>query len=203
MFQWQYEIQRIFIVTAMVCVPWMAFAKPLRALLIRKRIHRIDRKRVENGDAEAGPPNTVAAAVSATQRTKHSNHVGEIFIHSGIQTIEFVLGSISHTASYLRLWALSLAHARLAEMLWDLVLCQAWHINADYCTGIFLSIIFAVWSILTIGILVLMEGLSAFLHTLRLHWIEFQSKFYHGQGYAFQPFSFNTISKQSSESLEA
>lgn len=62
--------------------------------------------------------------VSPIKKKQHtSNHeFSELFVHQVIETIEFVLGSISNTASYLRLWALSLAHGQLAEVFYHMTL---------------------------------------------------------------------------------
>ncbi|XP_011641985.1 V-type proton ATPase 116 kDa subunit a isoform X2 [Pogonomyrmex barbatus] len=196
MYGGQSGLQKFLVIVAVLCVPWMLLGKPILMMRNRKKQHyQLNNHGAENGDVEASM-GALQQSGGVTQggggHKEEEEDMMEVFIHQGIHTIEYVLGSVSHTASYLRLWALSLAHAQLSEVLWTMVMRNGLA-REGWDGGIVLYVIFAFWAVLTVGILVLMEGLSAFLHTLRLHWVEFQSKFYAGLGYSFQPFSFEII----------
>ena len=125
---------------------------------------------------------------------------GDVFVHSMIETIEFVLGTVSNTASYLRLWALSLAHGVLAEVFMQLVYQQT--PIKPYSTGsVSMTVIFGIiaWPCLwcaTFFILMCMDCLECTLHTVRLHWVEFQNKFFKGEGYGFRPYSYESVLKE-------
>lgn len=127
-------------------------------------------------------------------KNSHGETFGEVFIHQMIETIEFVLGTVSNTASYLRLWALSLAHTELADVFFKLSFGSVVFDDRNMWATVGLGLL--CWPLLwfaTFSVLMLMDCLECFLHTLRLHWVEFQNKFYKGDGYKFKPYSFTNI----------
>lgn len=206
LYKGQVTVQMVLVILALVCVPFLLFGKPLYLLFRHWSQHRIQRgySHLDGQNAEEARPllnDARKRGGSINSDRADEEHGGtheeefvfsEEFMHQAIHTIEYCLGCISNTASYLRLWALSLAHAQLSEVLWGMVMAYGLT-QRYYYGGVILAVIFAFFGVLTVSILLLMEGLSAFLHALRLHWVEFQNKFYTGCGYKLSPFSFCTM----------
>jgi V-type H+-transporting ATPase subunit a len=146
------------------------------------------------------PQETIVEMPQTEHQEVEDDPFSERLIKQLIHTIEFVLGVVSNTASYLRLWALSLAHAQLSEVFWDMTMNLMLSSSNEgviifISTGIAPFLMFIVWFILTIAVLLGMESLSAFLHALRLHWVEFQNKFFVGDGHLFEPFNLDLVLK--------
>jgi len=117
--------------------------------------------------------------------------MSEIIVHQIIETIEFVLGSISNTASYLRLWALSLAHSQLSKVFFEKTILD----SVDEKNVFAIIIGYFLFINITFAVLMCMDVMECFLHALRLHWVEFQNKFYKADGYKFMPLSFYEVYK--------
>ena len=179
----QQAVQRLFIVIALVCVVLMFFPKPLIISLRNIHYTRVDRERHEEESLQHLMDDDVG------HNSDHSEDFGELLVHQMIETVEFVLGSISNTASYLRLWALSLAHGQLSKVFLTMIFQNALMDNTNvYFLVLQVIFGFVFWAAVTAGIIMGMDSLECFLHALRLHWVEFQNKFFKGDGKRFEPF---------------
>merc|ERR1719471_677097 len=121
----------------------MLFPKPLILLWQHKKQQK---SKAKQADEEAA-----LEEVAGGHGHGEEFEFGEVFIHQIIETIEYVLGTVSHTASYLRIWALSLAHQQLSLVFFQKTLSMALN-SADpndaasvATTGIMMYIMFAAW----------------------------------------------------------
>eukprot|EP00941_MAST-03F_sp_MAST-3F-sp1_P004077 g4077.t1 len=185
----QVGIQQLLLAIAVLAVPTMLFPKPILENKMHQEAHLAHHHLSEDegkNDAD-GPPGP-----SGEGEEEHS--LSDLMIHQAIETIEFVLGCVSNTASYLRLWALSLAHAELSKTFWQMTIALIINSTAGSPVA-FLMLVpaYGGFAIATFLVLMLMDLLECYLHALRLHWVEFQNKFYKADGYAFIPFTFKDI----------
>ncbi|PHH66691.1 hypothetical protein CDD81_6528 [Ophiocordyceps australis] len=218
---WGQEVVQVaLLLLAVVQVPVLLFLKPFylrwennrarakgyRGIGEASRVSALDGDDEDEGGAPGnGHGNSFeedgegVAMISQNIGEEHEEfEFGEVMIHQVIHTIEFCLNCVSHTASYLRLWALSLAHQQLSVVLWDMTLGPA--LKKSGVLGVVMIVAcFFLWFFLTIAILVCMEGTSAMLHSLRLAWVESFSKFAEFAGWPFAPFSFSILLEESEE----
>ncbi|MCM8780573.1 MAG: V-type ATP synthase subunit I [Candidatus Omnitrophica bacterium] len=109
-------------------------------------------------------------------------------------------GYLSDILSYSRLWALGLVTGVMAQTI-NLIAIQFSQIipslvpgiyKASWLKAVFSSLMLILIFILGHGIAFLMNLLGAFVHPLRLQFVEFFSKFFKPGGYSFRPFKVET-----------
>ncbi|KAK4221278.1 V-type proton ATPase subunit A [Podospora fimiseda] len=232
----QAGVQQFLLFIAVIQVPILLFLKPFylrwehnrarakgyRGIGERSRVSALDDDDDQghgNGNGRHSVESEGEGVAMIAQGVDHEDdeheefEFSEVMIHQVIHTIEFCLNCVSHTASYLRLWALSLAHQQLSAVLWSMTMGPALkpmlnlgkdgtNFGGTVIDAFILVVVFAAFFCLSCIILIIMEGVSAMLHSLRLAWVESFSKFAEFGGWPFVPFSFATLLEESEELTE-
>jgi V-type H+-transporting ATPase subunit a len=192
LFEGSIALEQNLMIACLISVPWLLIPKPVCLVIMNKM-----KSKPAEGEGGALPHGGEGGHAEGGNSHEEEFKLDEIIIHQIIETIEYVLGTVSHTASYLRQWALSLAHQQLSIVFMQKTLTNAWEMSYPFnAIGIFLA--FAAWFGITLGVLLGMDVLECFLHTLRLHWVEFQSKFFHADGYLFAPYGHKKMLEEAS-----
>ena len=105
----QTQIMQICVIVAFLCAPLMLLVKPCYYSRGHK-VHEDNYQKDQSNQLEG---------LNVPLEDDEEHTFGQLFIHQMIETIEYSLGTVSNTASYLRLWALSLAHGQLAKVFFD------------------------------------------------------------------------------------
>merc|ERR1712061_450759 len=138
-----------------ISVPFMLFPKPF--ILLAQ--HNAAEKKKAAGDNLLAADEEAGASHGGGHGHGEEFEFGEVFIHQIIETIEYVLGTVSHTASYLRIWALSLAHQQLSLVFFQKTLSMGLEMSFP-ANGIVLYFMFAAWFGVTLGVLLGMDVLE-------------------------------------------
>ena len=181
----------IILIVSLICMILMIFPK------VFIKYSQLNKKYNEKNSININNNNIIMEESNQMLLPRNDNvqkpSISDIFVNQIIESIEFILGTVSNTASYLRLWALSLAHSQLSKVFLERTIGYGMKMTSYFfINGIITGILFVIFACLTLGILMFMDCLECFLHTLRLHWVEFQNKFFKADGYKFQPFCFET-----------
>ena len=184
-------INKILFLVSILCIPVMLMVKPWIKIYNQRQKEKMEEENPENNNImELINNNYKELFLDYIKEQQNNNESSmDIIVHQIIETIEFVLGCVSNTASYLRLWALSLAHSQLSKVFFEKSILGV----ASGTNFVFVIFGYFIFANITVGVLMGMDLLEAFLHTLRLHWVEFQNKFYYADGILFEPFSFQKI----------
>ena len=102
--------------------------------------------------------------------------------HGFLEVYESILMAVGNIPSFLRIMALSLAHASLMLGFTELYYVVAGGGVLGLLVGV---LIYLLGNLLAAGL----EGILAYAHSIRLHFYEWFSKFYSGTGVPFQPIS--------------